>query len=66
MATNMMNRQAVLTDNPFRKAVRQRVPIKLALVGMPGTGKTYSAMLLASQMREGGQAPAPRRMMEVA
>ena len=34
----------------IRKALRKQAKIKLALQGASGTGKTYSALLLASGM----------------
>jgi len=34
----------------IRKALRKQAKIKLALQGSSGTGKTYSALLLASGM----------------
>lgn len=52
MTLNLMNRKQVLNDNPFAKAVRKRSYIKAALVGMPGAGKTYTALLLATQLGE--------------
>jgi hypothetical protein len=36
----------------FRKATRQRVKLKLGLVGPAGSGKTYSALQLASGMTD--------------
>lgn len=49
MALNLMNAQELMQANPFVPAVRMKTAIKLALVGMPGTGKTYTAMTLAKQ-----------------
>jgi hypothetical protein len=50
MTINPMNRNALLADNPFTKAVRKQVKLKIALVGMPGAGKTYTALTLATQI----------------
>jgi len=38
---------------PIKKAVRQNVPALIGLSGQSGSGKTYSALLLASGMADG-------------
>ena len=39
----------------FEKAVKKKEPLRLALVGPSGAGKTYSALVLATELAEGGK-----------
>jgi adenylate kinase family enzyme len=36
----------------FQKATKENVYLKIALVGSPGAGKTYSALAIASQFTD--------------
>lgn len=37
-------------NNPFRKATKEQAKLRLALEGVSGAGKTYTALLLAAQL----------------
>ena len=50
------------TANPFQKATKTQSRLRLALEGPPGSGKTYTALAVASALGE----RVPRRQIAVA
>jgi hypothetical protein len=43
-----------MTGNPFAKATKERAKLRLALIGPSGSGKTYTALRIASHLKNGG------------
>lgn len=41
-----------MTDNPFKPAQRQQLYARVALTGVSGAGKTYTALMLATNLAE--------------
>lgn len=39
-----------MAKNPFQKAVRADIPLRVLLIGLSGSGKTYTALALAAHM----------------
>lgn len=39
-----------MAQNPFKKAERKDIPLRVLLVGLSGSGKTYTALALAAHM----------------